>query len=69
MIALPFQIDYLKGLLQMKKRGINANDVHLKLMKLQEENEKLKNQSMNVMEFEKLIRENRQMKLEIQRMH
>ena len=53
----------------MKKRGINANDVHLKLMKLQEENEKLKNQSMNVMEFEKLIRENRQMKLEIQRMH
>jgi hypothetical protein len=49
----------------MKKRGINANDIHMKLMKLQEENEKLKSQSMNVAEIEKLIKENREMKLEI----
>ena len=49
----------------MKKRGINANDIHMKLMKLQEENEKLKSQSMNVGEIEKLIKENREMKLEI----
>ena len=39
----------------MKRKGLNANDVHFKLMKLQEENDKLKSTTVSVSEVENLI--------------
>ncbi|KAL4438950.1 hypothetical protein ABPG74_016670 [Tetrahymena malaccensis] len=59
------EINYLKDLLHMKKKGINPNDIHQRLLKLQEENERLKKTHISINEVEKLIQENRQMKLEI----
>lgn len=49
----------------MKKRGVNPFDVHSRLLKLQEENERLKKNTISINEVEKLIEENRKMKLEI----
>ena len=51
----------------MKKHGLNIEDVHKRLLKLQEENEKLRKTHISINEVEKLIEENRKMKLEIQR--
>jgi len=49
----------------MKRKGMSADDIHSKLMSLQEENEKLKKTSVSIEDVEKLIEENRKMKLEI----
>lgn len=53
----------------MKRNGINPSDLHFKMMKLQEENERLRFQAVSVSDVEKLIAENRSMKLEIQKLH
>lgn len=65
---LTSEINYLKSLLNMKRTGVHANDVHFKMIKLQEENERLKQNFVSVNEVEKLISDNRQMKLEIQKL-
>jgi hypothetical protein len=39
----------------MKRKGMNADDIHGKLMSLQEENEKLKKTSVSIEDVEKLI--------------
>jgi regulator of replication initiation timing len=44
---------------------MNPDDIHIKLVSLQEENEKLKKTSVSMQDVEKLIEENRKMKLEI----
>lgn len=49
----------------MKKKGVNPFDVHSRLLKLQDENERLKKTHISIIEVEKLITENRQMKMEI----
>jgi hypothetical protein len=42
------EIEYLKSMLNMKRKGLNANDVHFKLMKIQEENERLKKETITI---------------------
>ncbi|KAM3129091.1 hypothetical protein pb186bvf_018803 [Paramecium bursaria] len=59
------EIDYLKSLLNMKRNGINSTDLHFKLMKMQEENERLRQTVMSVQDVEKLMKENRIMKEEL----
>ena len=44
---------------------MSPEDVHQKLVSLQEENEKLKKTSVSMDEVERLIEENRKMKMEI----
>jgi hypothetical protein len=50
----------------MKRNGLN-NDIHFKLMKMQEENERLRVGSVTVPEVERLLIENRKMREELQR--
>ena len=52
-------------MLNMKRRGLNAQDVHFKLMKVQEENSRLKKDFVSVNQVEGLIQENRSMKVEL----
>lgn len=54
-------------MLNMKRRGLNAQDVHFKLMKVQEENSRLKKDFVSVNQVEGLIQENRSMKVELQK--
>lgn len=44
---------------------MSPDDIHTKLMQLQQENEQLKKTSVSIDDVEKLIEENRKMKLEI----
>ncbi|CAD8106247.1 unnamed protein product [Paramecium sonneborni] len=62
------EIDYLKSLLNMKRSGLNQNDLHFKLMKIQEENERLREIQLSNDDVEKIIQENRKMKEEIQKL-
>ncbi|CAD8100499.1 unnamed protein product [Paramecium primaurelia] len=62
------EIDYLKQLLNMKRKGLNSNDMHFKLMKIQEENERLRQANLSVNEVEKLMQENRKMREELQKL-
>ncbi|CAK93845.1 unnamed protein product (macronuclear) [Paramecium tetraurelia] len=62
------EIDYLKSLLNMKRSGLNQNDLHFKLMKMQEENERLREGQLSNDEVEKIIQENRKMKEELQKL-
>ncbi|CAD8085756.1 unnamed protein product [Paramecium primaurelia] len=62
------EIDYLKQLLNMKRKGLNSNDIHFKLMKIQEENERLRQANLSVNEVEKLMQENRKMREELQKL-
>ncbi|CAD8195399.1 unnamed protein product [Paramecium pentaurelia] len=62
------EIDYLKSLLNMKRSGLNQNDLHFKLMKMQEENERLREIQLSNDEVEKIIQENRKMKEELQKL-
>lgn len=59
------EIQYLKELLNMKRKGMSPDDIHNKLMQLQQENEQLKKTSVSIEDVEKLIEENRKMKMEI----
>jgi hypothetical protein len=43
----------------MKRAGVNANDFHYKMMKLQEENDRLRTNTVSINEVEKLVQENR----------
>lgn len=62
---LNIEINYLKTLLNMKRNGINTNDVHFNMAQLQEENNRLRINNVTVSEVEKLISDNREMKIEI----
>lgn len=59
---------YLKELLNLKRKGLNSHDIHVKLMALQEENERLKKGSVAITEVERLVEENRKMKMEINKL-
>jgi hypothetical protein len=61
------EIEYLKNMLNMKRKGLNANDIHFKFIKVQEENERLKKDTVSVQQVEVLIKENRDMKMELQK--
>lgn len=39
----------------MKRKGMNSDDIHGKLMSLQEENQKLKRNVASIQDMEKLI--------------
>lgn len=52
-------------MLNLKRKGMSPDDIHSRLVSLQEENEKLKKTSVSMEEVEKLIEENRKMKMEI----
>ena len=47
---------------------MNPDDIHAKLMSLQEQNQKLKKTSVSMQDVEKLIEENRKMKMEIHKL-
>jgi hypothetical protein len=53
----------------MRRKGLQQNDIHVKLLKLQDENEKLKKTHISLNEVENLIAENRHMKTEIQKIY
>lgn len=54
-LKLQKEVLYLKELLNLKRKGLNAQDMHAKLMALQEENERLKKTHVSLAEVEKLI--------------
>lgn len=58
----------MKELLNLKRKGMSPDDIHTKLLNLQEENEKLKKTSVSMADVERLIEENRQMKMEIHKL-
>ena len=43
----------------MKRKGMSLNDIHLRMIKLQEENDRLRNNHISIGEVEGLIKENR----------
>ena len=47
---------------------MNPDDIHTKLLSLQEENDKLRKTSVSMIDVEKLIEENRLMKMEIHKL-
>lgn len=57
----------MKELLNMRRKGLSQEDTHNRLLKLQEENERLKKTHIAINEVENLIKENRQMKIELQK--
>ena len=66
------EINYLKDLLKMKrKNGLagGVQDIHSKLIHLQQENDRLRQNFVSIDEVEKLIFENKSMKMELQKMH
>jgi len=57
----------LKEILNIRRKGTSAiNQVHNKLLILQEENDRLRNAHFSVQEVERLMEENRQMRMELQ---
>ena len=58
----------MKELLNLKRKGMNPDDIHTRLLSLQEENEKLKKTSVSMVDVERLIEENRLMKMEIHKL-
>lgn len=65
------EINYLKDLLKMKrKNGLTGGvqDIHTKMITLQQENERLRQNFVSIDEVEKLISENKSMKMELQKM-
>lgn len=51
----------------IRNQGVNQNDIYLRLIKLQEENQRLKSQFVNREDFDRLVRENTKIKLELQK--
>ncbi len=49
----------------MRRKGMTNEDILHKLMKLQQENQRLKKIAVSPDDLEKLIQENRKMKIEI----
>ena len=65
------EINYLKELLKMKrKNGLTGGvqDIHTKMITLQQENERLRQNFVSISEVEKLISENKTMKVELQKL-
>ena len=55
--------------MNIRRKGTSAiNEVHQKLIILQEENDRLRQTVMSVRDVEKLMAENRQMKFELQKL-
>ena len=67
-LKLQKEVIYLKELLNLKRKGLNSHDIHIKLVSLQEENERLKKNNVPINEVEKLLDENRKMKVEINKL-
>jgi kinesin family member 11 len=64
-LKLQMEIKYLKDILNMRRKGTSVNEVHHKLLLLQEENDRLR-KAISIQEVENLIEENKKMKLELQ---
>lgn len=62
------EINNLKQILSLRKRRGNYGDIENQFVKLKEENEKLKQFSNNNQDVEKLIYENKILKVELQKM-
>lgn len=62
---LQMEIKYLRDILNMRRKGTSVNEVHHKLLLLQEENDRLR-KAISIQEVEGLIEENKKMKLELQ---
>lgn len=58
----------MRELLNLKRKGLNPDDIHTKLLSLQEENDKLRKTSVSMVDVERLIEENRLMKMEIHKL-
>jgi len=62
------EIKYLKEILNIRRKGTSAvNQVNNKLLILQEENERLRQSHLSVNEVEKLMEENKVIRIELQR--
>lgn len=66
MSKLQKEIQYLKDLLQMKRKG-DKNSLQVQLFKLREENDRLRQIALSVDDVEKLKHENKMMRLEMQK--
>ena len=62
------EINNLKEILSLRKRRGNYGDIENQFVKLKEENEKLKHSTNNTEDVEKLIYENKVLKVELQKM-
>lgn len=60
------ELQYLKDLLQLKRKG-GMSDVHRQLLMLKQENDKLRSVHTNWEEIERLKMENKMMRIELQR--
>lgn len=68
-ISSPYQIEYLREILNIKRQGIShIGEVHHKLLILKEENQRLRENHISIQEVEKLLEENKLMKFELQRL-
>ena len=66
---MTLQIMYLREILNIRRKGTSGvNEVHQKLLMLQQENERLRQSHVSIEEVEKLIEENRIMKSELQKL-
>jgi hypothetical protein len=61
------EIKYLKDILNLRRKGGSVNEVHHRLLLLQEENDRLR-KAVSVQEVENLIQENQKMKMELQQL-
>jgi len=60
---------YLREILNIRRKGTSGvNEVHQKLLILQQENERLRQQHVSIEEVERLIEENKRMKMELQKL-
>ena len=59
------EIQYLKDLLQMKRKG-DKNSLQVELFKLKEENDRLRQIALSINDVEKLKQENKLMRIEMQ---
>ena len=59
----------MKEILNIRRKGTSAiNQVHNKLLILQEENDRLRNSHFSIQEVERLMEENRKMRMELQQL-
>ncbi|CDW83904.1 kinesin motor domain containing protein [Stylonychia lemnae] len=62
------EVHHLKELLQLKRKGVNPTDLSVQLYMLKDENERLRQYAVNYEDVEKMKQENKQMRLELQRL-
>ena len=63
------EVQYLKELLTLRKRGVAGKvDISQQLYILKDENERLRQMAMNYDDIERMKQENKEMRLELQRL-